>query len=427
MNTAKTVFFSLILSFWLPLLPVLAETPVDPGKLKASSDKFVDTIFSETDKIPTKEAYLCAYKHFENIPNGLKKILAEKGVTAGFDSMPKAQKEKYKAEEKNLLTGAFKCAMDDMIGNLAGKMADKAAAPLRLKANDSAAKADIYNVRLACLDFWKNNGDDKNCSLADAKKNGYVPFKDVAVTVMNGLKKDFAAVGKHNKSDTEWKIGISKQFFMKTKDSGQFTKPPPEKPGKRKANSIAKSQLHNLFLACKAFWADEGGNNKCTLEVAGSNAYSFVLFPYVDVKVLNFQEKTFEAYAHTKNSDGFPWKVKSDGSIVLFLPESETADSLEKKHKDSDYLDPLQLAVTAGRKDLVKDLLKKGYDPAKFNRYGDSSLHMAVKSQGAKRKPVDMKMIALLAQPPSCGACDRTGLGRSVSSRPAPPHCAADG
>ena len=68
MNTAKTVFFIYILSFWLPLLPVSAETPVDPVKLKASSDKFVDTIFSETDKFPTKEAYLCPYKHFKTSP-----------------------------------------------------------------------------------------------------------------------------------------------------------------------------------------------------------------------------------------------------------------------------------------------------------------------------------------------------------------------
>jgi len=109
-------------------------------------------------------------------------------------------------------------------------------------------------------------------------------------------------------------MDISKQFFLKTKDSDKFTKPPPKKKRILMPNVLAKSQLHNLYLACKAFWA-KNSKEKCTLEVAQRSTYEFELSPDVEVKVLKFLERNFEAHARTKKGDGLAWKITSKGFI----------------------------------------------------------------------------------------------------------------
>jgi len=77
------------------------------------------------------------------------------------------------------------------------RIKERMGANIRLQGYNSATKADIYNVRLACLKFWRKNGPDQNCTLANAKKHGYVQTKEVNVSILHGHKKNFEVVGKH--------------------------------------------------------------------------------------------------------------------------------------------------------------------------------------------------------------------------------------
>ena len=110
MRAKRIIAISFIVSFWSAPTLALSAASIDASKLRQSSDRFVDELFSKTDKKPSKEAYLCAYERFENIPDDLKKILAEKGVSAGFENMPKDQRAQYKVEESQLTKGAFQWA-----------------------------------------------------------------------------------------------------------------------------------------------------------------------------------------------------------------------------------------------------------------------------------------------------------------------------
>ena len=44
----------------------------------------------------------------------------------------------------------------------------------------------------------------------------------------------------------------------------------------RSYDADAKSNLHNIYVACKAYWGDVGSGNACTLTVAKGTAYGFL-------------------------------------------------------------------------------------------------------------------------------------------------------
>lgn len=43
----------------------------------------------------------------------------------------------------------------------------------------------------------------------------------------------------------------------------------------RAYDTASKSDLHNIYLACKAFWSDNGSNADCTEIAAGDPNYGF--------------------------------------------------------------------------------------------------------------------------------------------------------
>jgi len=51
----------------------------------------------------------------------------------------------------------------------------------------------------------------------------------------------------------------------------------------RAYNSDAKSNLHNLYLGCKAYWADEGSADACTLAQVSRTTYGYVQSTSVDI------------------------------------------------------------------------------------------------------------------------------------------------
>ena len=44
----------------------------------------------------------------------------------------------------------------------------------------------------------------------------------------------------------------------------------------RSYDSDAKANLHNIYVACKAYWGDVGSGNSCILSIATSTAYGYI-------------------------------------------------------------------------------------------------------------------------------------------------------
>ena len=76
--------------------------------------------------------------------------------------------------------------------------------------------------------------------------------------------------------------------------------------------SEAKDNLHSLFLACKAYWAEKSSEDACTTAIAAQNG--FQKSSEVNVEVTTGPETTFAATAtHTSNSTVYT--MDSTGNI----------------------------------------------------------------------------------------------------------------
>ena len=51
----------------------------------------------------------------------------------------------------------------------------------------------------------------------------------------------------------------------------------------RAYDSDAKANLHNLFIACKAYWADMGAGRNCNTTTAGETTYGYMQSPRVSI------------------------------------------------------------------------------------------------------------------------------------------------
>jgi len=86
---------------------------------------------------------------------------------------------------------------------------------------------------------------------------------------------------------------------------------------KARAHDVAsKSDLHNLYLACKAFWADNGSDKNCDQVIAGVAAYGFKPSKDVDVRVDmgSRLETNFKATAVHPSGTG-TFTMDSNGAI----------------------------------------------------------------------------------------------------------------
>jgi len=73
-------------------------------------------------------------------------------------------------------------------------------------------------------------------------------------------------------------------------------------PSQRAYDSDTKANLHNYFLACKAYWADEGGGNTCSLEIAQRASYGFNQSARVKMMTESGNESSFTAFATHQES-----------------------------------------------------------------------------------------------------------------------------
>lgn len=88
-------------------------------------------------------------------------------------------------------------------------------------------------------------------------------------------------------------------------------------------NSDAKSNLHNVYLACKAYWADHGSEKSCTRQFYRSTTFGYIQSAEVVVQA-GGSERDFHAVAGHLEGDRWFW-INPLGKISeLELPELNT-------------------------------------------------------------------------------------------------------
>ena len=84
----------------------------------------------------------------------------------------------------------------------------------------------------------------------------------------------------------------------------------------RAYQSDAKGDLHNVFLACKAYWSDTTGNSSCSTAIATEASYGWVKSANVTVTLVIQTESAFQATAvHTKDSTTTTFTMDSVGNL----------------------------------------------------------------------------------------------------------------
>ena len=85
----------------------------------------------------------------------------------------------------------------------------------------------------------------------------------------------------------------------------------------RAYQSDAKGNLHNIYLACKAYWADNAGTDTCTTAIATGTAYGWVASTSVDVGIPTGDEANFRGTAkHTSDASSTTYTMDENGNIT---------------------------------------------------------------------------------------------------------------
>ena len=82
----------------------------------------------------------------------------------------------------------------------------------------------------------------------------------------------------------------------------------------RAYDTDSKTTLHNIYLACKAYWADNNGNTACTTTEAAGAVYGFVPSIDTSITISNGTETSFAATAKHKDSAN-TFTINSSGNI----------------------------------------------------------------------------------------------------------------
>ena len=86
---------------------------------------------------------------------------------------------------------------------------------------------------------------------------------------------------------------------------------------KRAYYSDVEANLHNLYLACKAYWADEGSGNNCTVAIATGADYGYNQSANVTMNDPTTQtEDEFNATAVHQDADDRTFTLDESGNIT---------------------------------------------------------------------------------------------------------------
>ena len=84
----------------------------------------------------------------------------------------------------------------------------------------------------------------------------------------------------------------------------------------RAYQSDAKGNLHNIYLACKAYWADNVGSDACTTGIATGTTYGWVSSTGVTVTITDGTETGFGATAsHSSDASTTIYTMDPNGNI----------------------------------------------------------------------------------------------------------------
>ena len=78
-------------------------------------------------------------------------------------------------------------------------------------------------------------------------------------------------------------------------------------------DSDAKANLHNIYIACKAYWGDSGSNAQCNSTYYASTTYGFIQSSDVSVNAAGV-DWAFSATAQNTNSTN-SYSIDQKGSI----------------------------------------------------------------------------------------------------------------
>ena len=80
----------------------------------------------------------------------------------------------------------------------------------------------------------------------------------------------------------------------------------------RAYNSDSKSNLHNLYLGCKAYWADNGSNLVCNLAQVTQTTYGYVQSVRVSVTAAGTEGSFTATGQHLDSSVVFTMGINGD-------------------------------------------------------------------------------------------------------------------
>jgi ankyrin repeat protein len=96
--------------------------------------------------------------------------------------------------------------------------------------------------------------------------------------------------------------------------------------GCRAPDSDTKANLHNVYLACKAYWADSGSENICDMDIATRTTYGYIQSAKVKVAIFG-DESDFLGLAYSERSEKV-FKIDAQGAIEKLKGISKTHSSL---------------------------------------------------------------------------------------------------
>ena len=80
----------------------------------------------------------------------------------------------------------------------------------KARAYDTASKADLHNIYLACKAYWSDNGSDQSCSASEASGANYGFGASPGVTVSaSGGETGWSATATHASSSTTFTMNAS--------------------------------------------------------------------------------------------------------------------------------------------------------------------------------------------------------------------------
>lgn len=83
----------------------------------------------------------------------------------------------------------------------------------------------------------------------------------------------------------------------------------------RAYNSDTQATLHNLYLSCKAYWADEGAGSACATANLTTTTYGFTASSKMTIAIGTATEAAFAATATNSDAAGVTYEIDSSGAI----------------------------------------------------------------------------------------------------------------